>query len=56
MSDSVYKVIELVGTSTETREKAAAAAVNRAGETFRELCVAEEFGFAGRAQPRPAFA
>ena len=41
MSDSVHKVIELVGTSTETWEKAAAAAVNRAGETFRELCIAE---------------
>ena len=41
MSDSVYKVIELVGTSTESWEKAAAAAVNRAGETLRELRVAE---------------
>ena len=41
MSDSVYKVIELVGTSTEFWEKAAAAAVNRAGETLRELRVAE---------------
>jgi dodecin len=41
MSDSVYKVIELVGTSTESWEKAATAAVNRAGETLRELRVAE---------------
>ena len=41
MSDSVYKVIELVGTSTESWEKAAAAAVNRAGESLRELRVAE---------------
>ncbi len=41
MSDSVYKVVELVGTSTESWEKAAAAAVNRAGETLRELRVAE---------------
>lgn len=41
MSDSVYKVIELVGTSTESWEKAAAAAVNKAGETLRELRVAE---------------
>jgi len=41
MSDSVYKVIELVGTSTESWEKAASAAVNRAGESLRELRVAE---------------
>ncbi len=41
MSDSVYKIIELVGTSTESWEKAAAAAVNRAGETLRDLRVAE---------------
>lgn len=41
MSDSVYKVIELVGTSTESWEKAAATAVNRAGETLRELRIAE---------------
>jgi flavin-binding protein dodecin len=31
MADSVYKVIELVGTSSESWEKAATAAVNRAG-------------------------
>ena len=41
MSESVYKVIELVGTSTESWEKAAAAAVRRAGKTLRELRVAE---------------
>ncbi len=41
MSNSVYKVIELVGTSTESWEKAATAAVNRAGESLRELRVAE---------------
>ncbi len=41
MSDSVYKIIELVGTSTESWEKAAAAAVNRASETLRDLRVAE---------------
>lgn len=41
MSESVYKVIELVGTSTESWEKAAAAAVNRAGQTLRDLRVAE---------------
>jgi dodecin len=41
MSESIYKVIELIGTSTESWEKAAAAAVNRAGETLRDLRVAE---------------
>jgi flavin-binding protein dodecin len=41
MAESVYKVIELVGTSTESWEKAAAAAVNRAGQTLRDLRVAE---------------
>ena len=41
MAESVYKVIELVGTSTESWEKAATAAVNRAGESLRDLRVAE---------------
>ena len=41
MPESVYKVIELVGTSTESWEKAAAAAVGRASETLRDLRVAE---------------
>jgi hypothetical protein len=41
MADSVYKVIELVGTSKESWEKAAVAAVNRAGKTLRDLRVAE---------------
>jgi flavin-binding protein dodecin len=41
MAESVYKVIELVGTSTESWEKAAAAAVKRAGESLRDLRVAE---------------
>jgi len=41
MAESVYKVIELVGTSTDSWEKAAAAAVNRAGERLRDLRVAE---------------
>jgi hypothetical protein len=41
MTDSVYKVIELVGTSTESWEKAAAAAVNKASESLRDLRVAE---------------
>ncbi len=41
MSESVYKVIELVGTSTESWERAAAAAVARAGESLRDLRLAE---------------
>lgn len=41
MAESVYKIIELVGTSTESWEQAAAAAVERAGESLRELRVAE---------------
>ena len=41
MAESVYKVIELVGTSTDSWEKAAAAAVGRAGKTLRDLRVAE---------------
>ena len=41
MAESVYKVIELVGTSTDSWEKAAAAAVERAGESLRDLRVAE---------------
>ena len=39
--DSVYKVIELVGTSPESWEKAAAAAVERAAQTLRDLRIAE---------------
>ncbi len=41
MAESVYKVIELVGTSTESWEKAAAAAVMMASQTLRDLRVAE---------------
>jgi dodecin len=41
MAESVYKVIELVGTSTESWEKAAAAAVNLASKSLRDLRVAE---------------
>ena len=41
MSDSVYKVIELVGTSTESWEKAATSAVERASKSLRDLRVAE---------------
>ncbi len=41
MAESVYKVIELVGTSGESWEKAAAAAIKRAGQSLRDLRVAE---------------
>jgi dodecin len=41
MAESVYKVIELVGTSTESWEKAASAAVKRASKSLRDLRVAE---------------
>ena len=41
MPESVYKVIELVGTSTDSWEKAAAAAVNKASKTLRDLRIAE---------------
>jgi dodecin len=41
MAESVYKVIELVGTSTESWEKAATAAVDRAAQSLRDLRVAE---------------
>jgi flavin-binding protein dodecin len=41
MAESVYKVIELVGTSTESWEKAAAAAVTRASQSLRDLRIAE---------------
>lgn len=41
MPDSVYKVIELVGTSSESWEKAAAAAVTLAAKSLRDLRVAE---------------
>ena len=41
MAESVYKVIELVGTSTESWEKAASAAVERAAQSLRDLRIAE---------------
>ena len=41
MADSVYKVIELVGTSSESWEKAAKAAVDLASKSLRDLRVAE---------------
>lgn len=41
MVESVYKFIELVGTSTESWEKAATAAVAQASKTLRDLRIAE---------------
>jgi len=41
MAESVYKVIEIVGSSSESWEKAATAAVKRASKTIRDLRVAE---------------
>jgi flavin-binding protein dodecin len=41
MADSVYKVIELVGTSSKSWEDAAKAAVERAAKSLRDLRVAE---------------
>ncbi len=41
MSESVYKIIELVGTSSDSWEKAVAAAIERASLTLRDLRVAE---------------
>jgi hypothetical protein len=41
MSDSVYKVIELVGTSTVSWEDAAKNAIERASKTLRDLRIAE---------------
>ena len=41
MAESVYKVIELVGTSTESWEKAAAAAVKKAASSLEDLRIAE---------------
>ena len=41
MANSVYKVIELVGTSSESWEKAAAAAVETASKSLRDLRIAE---------------
>ena len=41
MAESVYKIIELVGTSSESWEKAATAAVERASQSLRDLRIAE---------------
>jgi flavin-binding protein dodecin len=41
MTESVYKVIELIGTSTESWEKAAVAAVEMASKSLHDLRIAE---------------
>ena len=41
MTEAVYKVVEIIGTSTESWEKAATMAVERASRTLRDLRVAE---------------
>ena len=41
MGESVYKIIEIIGTSTESWEKAAAAAVETAGKSLQDLRIAE---------------
>lgn len=41
MVESVYKVIEIVGSSDDSWEKAASAAVERAGQSLRDLRIAE---------------
>jgi len=41
MAESVYKIIELVGSSTDSFEKAAAAAVDTAAKSLRDLRIAE---------------
>ncbi len=45
MTDSVYKIIELVGTSPTSWEEAAANAVGKAGKSLRDLRVAEVVEF-----------
>ncbi len=41
MANSVYKIIELVGTSSESWEKAAEAAISKASKSIRDLRIAE---------------
>jgi len=41
MTESVYNVVEVVGTSTDSWEKAATVAIERASKTLRDLRVAE---------------
>lgn len=41
MAESVYKVIELIGSSEDSWDRAAAVAVERAGQSLRDLRIAE---------------
>ncbi len=41
MTESIYKIVELVGTSPESWEEAAKNAVNTAGKTLKDLRIAE---------------
>jgi flavin-binding protein dodecin len=41
MADSVYKVVEIIGTSSESWERAAKVAIQTASETLRDLRIAE---------------
>ena len=41
MSESVYKVVEIIGTSSKSWERAAKVAVERAAESLRDLRIAE---------------
>ena len=45
MSDSVYRVTQVIGVSSESWERAAQNAVNTAGQTIRDLRVAEATRF-----------
>jgi hypothetical protein len=52
MTESVYKVIELIGTSKDSWERAAAVALERAGESLRDLRVAEVVEFDLQLSPK----
>jgi len=56
MAESVYKIVELVGTSTDSWEKAAKAAVEKAAKTLRDLRIADTRPFDPNTlmRPRPA--
>ncbi len=41
MAESVYKIIELVGTSSESWEKAVSNAIEKASKTLRDLRIAQ---------------
>ena len=41
IAESVYKAVELVGTSSDSREKAASTAIAKAASSFRDLRIAE---------------